>query len=246
MYEDELVPALFAEWPEYAFEAAGLTAGQHVLDVACGTGVVARAAVARGCRATGVDLNPGMIEVARSLAPDIEFFEGSAVDLPFEDGSFDAAVMQFGLMYVPDRPRSIAEMARVVVDGGAVVVVVWAPIEVNPGYLPLAEIFDELAGAQEAAMFRSPYTFGEEEALRATFAEAGLSEVTVTTVEGTARYDSVGAILRGEIDGSPLAGQISSSDPELVERATAALNEFIDADGRLAFPNPAVIAGAPV
>ena len=230
---------------ERALESAGLSAGQRVLDVACGTGILARAALAHGLSVTGVDLDPGMIEVARSLAPGAEFFEGPAESLPFEDDSFDAAIMQFGLMLVPDRLRALAEMGRVVVTGGSVVVLVWAPIETNPGYLPLALLFDELAGAEQAAMFRAPYTFGEEEELRSMFEQAGLRDVAVRTVEGTARYDSVGSLLRGEIDGSPLAGHVSSDDPHLVERATSALSEFIHPDGRLEFPNPAVIARPP-
>ncbi len=241
VYERELVPALFAEWPAHALRAADVHAGQRILDVACGTGIVARAALDRGCTVAGVDLNAGMLEVARGLAPGAEFFEGSASSLPFPDDAFDAAIMQFALMYVPDRPLALAEMRRVVVPGGVVVAVVWAEIESNPGYRALATLFDELAG-DHASTFRAPYSFGEPELLRSIFTTAGLRDVEVDTVDGLARFESVSAMLRGEIDGSPLAGHLASDDPDLVERATSALAAFVHLDGRLEFPNPAVIA----
>jgi ubiquinone/menaquinone biosynthesis C-methylase UbiE len=240
VYERELVPALFAEWPQHALRAAGVKPGQRVLDVACGTGVVARAALDMGCVAVGVDLNEAMLQVARSRAPNGDFFEGSASSLPFEADSFDAAIMQFALMYVPDRVLALSEMRRVVIDGGPVVAVVWAPIDTNPGYRALANLFDDVAG-EHAMTFRSPYSFGVPEVLESTFTAAGLRDVDVRTVEGVARFSSVDALLRGEIDGSPLAGRLFADDPELVKRATATLAEFIEPDGRVVFPNPAVI-----
>ncbi len=241
VYERDLVPALFAEWPGHALDAAGTRTGDRVLDVACGTGVVARVALERGCAVAGVDLNPGMLAVARSLAPEADFREGSASLLPFADDSFDVAIMQFALMYVPDRQLALEEMRRVVVGGGAVVAVVWAPIAMNPGYRALAAVFDEVAG-EHAVTFRSPYSFGEADALRALFAEAGLLRAEVTTIEGTARFSSVASLLRGEIDGSPLAGHISSDDPALIARVTAVLGALVRRDGSVVFPNPAVVA----
>jgi ubiquinone/menaquinone biosynthesis C-methylase UbiE len=183
-YERELVHPLFAEWPARALEAADVSPRQRVLDIACGTGVVARAALDLGCKVADVDPNAGMLEVARSLAPQAEFFEGSAESFPFPDDSFDAAIMQFGLMFVPDRPRALAEMRRVVVDDGAVVVLVWAEVETNPGYRVLAAVIDDLAG-EHAATFRSPYSFGDPAALRSSFESAGLRDIEVTTIDGS-------------------------------------------------------------
>ncbi|MGI9621431.1 MAG: class I SAM-dependent methyltransferase [Acidimicrobiales bacterium] len=241
IYEQELVQSLTAEWSYKGLGAAHVSAGQRVLDVACGTGILARAALGLGCTVTGVDNNAGMLDVARRLAPRAEFFEAPAESLPFEDDSFEAALMQFGLMFVEDRQRAVAEMRRVVVEGGAVVVTVWTEIDLNPGYRALAQVIDRLAG-KHAPMFRSPFSFGEPNALRSTFESVGLRDISVNTVFGVARFDSVEALLRGEIDGSPLARHISSDDPELVGRARSALAPFTRPNGRVEFPNPAVIA----
>ncbi len=240
VYERELVPALFAEWAPHILDAARVATGGRVLDVACGTGVVVRAALARRCTAVGVDLNLSMLRVAAELAPAARFVQGSASALPFRASAFDAAVMQFALMYVPDRSLAIREMRRLVAPGGGVAAVVWAEIDLNPGYRVLAALFDELAG-EHAATFRSPYSFGDSAVLRDLFATAGLKEIDVSTIEGTARFESVAALLRGEIDGSPLAGHLSSDDPTLIHRATIALGDLVQSDGRVIFPNPAVI-----
>jgi ubiquinone/menaquinone biosynthesis C-methylase UbiE len=240
VYERELVPALFGEWPPHILDAAGVQPGSRVLDVACGTGVVVRAARARRCTAVGIDLNLSMLQVAAGLAREARFIQGSASALPFRTDEFDAAVMQFALMYVPDRSLAIREMRRIVAPGGGVAAVVWAKIELNPGYRVLAALFDTLAG-EHAATFRSPYSFGDSALLRDLFANAGLKEIDVGTIDGTARFESVPALLRGEIDGSPLAGHLSSDDPALIHHATIALGDLVQSDGHVIFPNPAVI-----
>src|SRR5688500_232640 len=100
-YEQLFVPALFAQWAPKVLNAARLEAGQRVLDVACGTGVLAREALRRvgsSGHVTGIDAVPGMLAVAKQLAPNIEWRQGTAESLPFADGSFDAVVSQFGLM----------------------------------------------------------------------------------------------------------------------------------------------------
>src|SRR5262245_30404570 len=109
-YEALFVPALFGQWAPKLADAAQIQPGQRVLDVACGTGIVAREVSARigsGGRVVGVDPSPGMLAVARQLAPNIEWREGVAESLPFPDQSFDTVVSQFGLMFFTDRPRSL-------------------------------------------------------------------------------------------------------------------------------------------
>jgi SAM-dependent methyltransferase len=105
VYESKFVPALFGEWAPRLVEAAGVKPGQAVLDVACGTGVVARAAAGRTGghgRVVGVDLNEAMLVVAQRLRPDIEWRQGDAQAPPFPDASFDVVVCQSGLMFVSD------------------------------------------------------------------------------------------------------------------------------------------------
>ncbi|MBW2541151.1 MAG: class I SAM-dependent methyltransferase [Deltaproteobacteria bacterium] len=114
---DELFPsALFNEWAPRVSDSAGLRPGMRVLDVACGTGVLVLAAadfVKPDGSVVGLDLNPGMLEVAKRKTSDIDWREASADAIPFESASFDAVVSQFGLMFFPDKPLAIREMLRV-------------------------------------------------------------------------------------------------------------------------------------
>jgi SAM-dependent methyltransferase len=103
-YEDLFVPALFAEWAPVVVEAAQLQSGQRVLDVACGTGILARTAVSRVApngSVTGLDPNPGMLEVAARIAPRISWRQGTAESLPFGDQSFAAITTHHGVARFP-------------------------------------------------------------------------------------------------------------------------------------------------
>ena len=116
-YEDQFVPALFGQWATQLVDCARVRRGQSVLDVACGTGVVARTAskvVGADGRVVGVDLNLAMLEVAGHVTPDLEWVHGDAEDLPFADAEFDVALCQSALFFFADPGRAVAEMARVV------------------------------------------------------------------------------------------------------------------------------------
>lgn len=107
-YEALHVPALFKQWCPRVLDAAGVESGHSVLDVACGTGVLAREAAARvgpAGQVAGVDPGRGMLAVARELAPKLEWLEATAESIPFGDRSFDAVVSQFGLMFFSDRAK---------------------------------------------------------------------------------------------------------------------------------------------
>ena len=117
LYEQFYLPALFDQWPTRLIELAGLKAGDRVLDVACGTGVLARAARLRvGPAGTvyGLDVNPGMLAVAARAEPGVRWLQGQAESLPLPDSSIDHVFCQFGLMFFDDRRKAIGEMARVV------------------------------------------------------------------------------------------------------------------------------------
>jgi len=108
-YESTFVPALFAEWAPHLCDLAGVRPGQRVLDVACGTGIVARVAADRlagAGRVVGVDLNEAMLAVARRVRPDVEWRQGDAEALPFPPASFDRVLCQMALMFFPDRARA--------------------------------------------------------------------------------------------------------------------------------------------
>src|SRR3954465_2944813 len=112
-------------------EAAELDAGDRVLDVACGNGNAALAAARRFCRVTGLDYVPALLrragERARAEGVELQLVEGDAENLPFEDGSFDAAVSTYGIMFAPDQERAAREIARVVKPGGKIGLANWPP-----------------------------------------------------------------------------------------------------------------------
>jgi SAM-dependent methyltransferase len=164
IYEEFFVPALFAAWPGPVADAAGIGPGQKVLDVACGTGVLAREAASRvrpGGTVTGLDRNDGMLAVARRKAPEIEWRQGEAEALPFPDGRFDAVVSQFGLMFFEDRVLALAEMWRVLGPGGRLAVAVWDALERTPGYAAMTALLQRLFGARIADALRAPYCLGD-------------------------------------------------------------------------------------
>ncbi len=124
------IVGLFGQWAPQLVDCARARHGQSVLDVACGTGVVARAArevVGPDGRVVGVDLNPAMLDVARDARPDLEWVHGDAEDLPFADAEFDVALCQSALFFFADPGRAVAEMARVVIPGGVVALQTYAP-----------------------------------------------------------------------------------------------------------------------
>ena len=132
VYDDFFVPALFQGWVSRVVDAAKIASGHCVLDVACGTGVVTRE-IAKGLGANGsvigLDLNPGMLAVAKEKAPNIEWQQGNAEALPFDSNSFDVVICQFGLMFFEHRQAALKEMLRVLRQGGRLVIAVWDSLE---------------------------------------------------------------------------------------------------------------------
>jgi ubiquinone/menaquinone biosynthesis C-methylase UbiE len=245
VYEEYFVPALFQEWPERVLDAASLKAGERFLDVACGSGVLARYAVERvgvSGKVTGLDVNDGMLSVARRIAPAIEWESGRAEDLPFPDDSFDAIGCQFGLMFFDDRVGAIRDMMRVLSPGGRMAAAVWDSLDHSPGFLVLANLLQTFFGETAAKSLQAPFCLGDRQTLRAIFVEAGIQDAQIETHTGIARFRSMDDWLYTNIKGWTLAESIDDAQYyRLLQEAQIAFKPFLTSDGAIVFPSPAHI-----
>jgi SAM-dependent methyltransferase len=249
-YEGLHVDALFRQWAEPVLDAAGVTTGMRVLDVACGTGVAAREAFCRvgpTGSVTGLDVSPGMIAVAQTIEPSVIWIEGEAGRLPFDDDRFDAVVSQFGLMFFPDRVRAIRDMLRCVKPGARVAVAVWEALERSQAYPIAVDLLNRRAGPTAADALRAPFALGEVGELRGLFEEAGASAVSIHTQHGTARFPSVRTMVEADLRGWLPVMEVFLDD-DLIEMILAeaedALSEYITLDGEMVFDAPAHIVTA--
>lgn len=240
VYERKFVPALFGEWAPPLVEAAGVAPGNSVLDVACGTGVVARAAadrVGRQGRVVGLDINESMLAVARRLRPDIEWEHGDAADLPFPDASFEVVLCQASLMFFPDRASALREMARVVTPGGTVAVQVWASLESQSGYGPFIDIAARHAGQEAIDLLSSYWVLGDLDLVAALLDAASLEVTAIQTRVGKARFDSIDELVKTEVESTPLIDRISDQVYDsILEDARVALESFTTEDGSAEVP----------
>ena len=247
-YEEFFVPALFQEWAGRVADAAQIKAGDRVLDVACGTGVLARAAYERvGPKGSviGLDVNEGMLTTAKKKAPPITWKHGRAESLPFDDGSFDAVVSQFGLMFFEDRFAAIREMSRVLSPGGHLAVAVWDTLENTPGYASMSALLNRLFGAQTAEALYAPYSLGNTKNVLPLFDNPSLKDVQITTLDGMARFSSISAWVFTDIKGWTLSNSIDETQYQhLLKEAEKELQPYIISDGTVEFRAPAHIITA--
>jgi ubiquinone/menaquinone biosynthesis C-methylase UbiE len=245
IYEQFFVPALFQNWPKHIIELTPITAESSVLDVACGTGVLAREAAKISNYVTGVDLNSEMLGVARSTDATIRWEQGNAELLPFEDNSFDFVVSQFGLMFFDDKVKAIREMHRVLKPGGQMTVAVWVCIEDAIGYAAMKSLVIQLFGEELSPSFDAPFVLGDPDLLLSLFNDAGVPAPAIQTLDGNARYPSIEDWVYTDIKGWTLAGALDDGQFDLLlQRAKQAFQHLVQADGTVEFSSPAHIVSA--
>ncbi len=250
-YQDQLVPALMEEWAPRVAEAAGVRAGDRVLDVACGTGALTREAVRRAGpngAVTGLDLNPGMLAVAARLSPTVRWQEGSAQALPFPDRTFEAVISQFGLMFFPEPAGALREMMRVLVSGGRLAVAVWASLTDTSAYAAEVALVERLAGTAAGDALRAPFVLGEPGRLAEVCAAAGIPGAKVGLQEGRGRFPNIRTMVEVDLRGwLPIMGVVLEEQliGEILRQAELELKPFVTDDGTaVAFASPAVLATA--
>jgi ubiquinone/menaquinone biosynthesis C-methylase UbiE len=253
LYERYLVPVLFGPWADDLVSLAGLRGRERVLDLACGTGVVARqarAALAEGGLVVGADINQDMLRVARTQSADlaIEWRQADARALPFADHDFDVVFCQQGLQFVPERMAALSEIGRVLATGGRAVLAVWTSIEDSPGFDALASAIASHLGPEAAAgLRRGPFGYDARDDLKRNLVDAGFSEVRAQRREKLVRFPSPDEFVRRYALSTPLASAFSQADhsalAQLTDEVATALKEYTS-PAELAFPIVACLAVA--
>ena len=255
MYERGQVTSLMAPLAPRLIDAAAVQPAEHVLDVACGTGVVARLVAERvgsEGRVVGLDFNGGMLAVARSLPPvpgaAIEWVEASALAMPLPDAAFDVVLCQHGLQQFPDRLAALAEMRRVLRPGGRLAACVWGALERCPGMAAMVAALERHVSVAAANNRRAPFALSNTGEMERLVTSAGFSDVAVQTLVSPALYPSPAALVQFQLAGSPLSTMGGMTDEALaavIEDVDSAMAAYVT-DGQFTFPMEVVMVTARV
>jgi SAM-dependent methyltransferase len=233
-----------SEVGELVVERAGVEPGMELLDVACGAGNATIPAAREGARVTGLDFSPGLLAVAREWAADamveIDWVEGDAQELPFDDARFDRVISTFGHMFAPDHQRTAAEMRRVCRPGGTIAIACWTPEgSIGRMFRATAELLPPPPGGEP------PILWGTEQHIRELLGDGEFERHEVEwkdeSVESYARFmlDSFGPLLNAR----ELLGE---REAELDEAFRAFLaRENLADDGTLRFNGEYLLAVVP-
>ena len=245
-YERHLVPAIFAPCAGLLLDVAAPAPGERVLDVASGTGIVARLAarwVGADGTVAGSDVNDGMLDVARAAAsgnlPPIDWRTADATALPFPDAAFDVVCCQQGLQFFGDQAGALREMHRVLTPRGRLALAVWRPQEHSPGFAVLTQVLQRHASPEAAAVLRMPFAGPDRDALRRLLADAGFVDIWISIGVVTARFASAEDYLRLQAAASPLGPHLRGLDAARMDRMLDDVRESFEPhadDDGIAFP----------
>ncbi len=215
-YEKYFVPAIPAPLARDLMAAAQLRPQESVLDVACGTGVVARLAaeqLGRGARVAGLDLNPGMLAVARAVTPPglgIEWYETPAEAMPLGDAAFDVVLCQLGMQFFSDRAAGLREIRRVLAPGGRVVASLPGPTP--PLFAAMADAMTRHINTESAGFVHAVFSLHDPGQLRELFDTAGFREIDVRTAEHSLTLPPPREFLWQYVISTPLAGRLAQAE----------------------------------
>lgn len=250
-YERYFVPAIGAPAARGLVAIAALRPGERALDVACGTGVVARLAseaVGPAGTVAGLDVNPGMLAVARSTAPPgqaIEWHEASAEAIPLPDASFDVVLCQMGLQFVPDKHAALSEMRRVLAPGGRLILNVPGPTPQL--FTVMAEALARHIGADTAGFVNQVFSLHDTAEIHDLIGGAGFQDVSVRAETQSLRLPPPEEFLWQYVHSTPLAGAVAQVDDERrdsLERDVAAQWQALVEDRTLVLQVRMVVATA--
>jgi ubiquinone/menaquinone biosynthesis C-methylase UbiE len=241
-YEKYLVSALNARLAEEAVHTAALKAGEHVLDAACGTGIVARIAgqkVSPGGSIAGLDFDPAMLAVAASRVTSSDSVRyrwhcASAQAMPFENEVFDAVICLQGLQYFPDCAAALQEIRRVMKRGGRFVAVVWSTLEDCKGPLALSRALQRRD--IDAASVAKAYSAGDPHRMRRLLGVSGFGNVETHTSTTASRFPStrhfVDAMAAGSLSSRAAIAKVREEErAAFYEEVDRELAQYKDQDG---------------
>ena len=235
---------------EAVMDAAKVTQGMHVLDVCCGPGMLAAAAMARGAQSCGVDFSKAAIKIASTNAPGATFHECDAQSLPFSDNTFDAVTCGFGIIHIPEPDKALTEMHRVLKPGGHVAISLWLPPDSNNGF---GLLFGSIMANADRDLGLPPgpdfFQFSAPEKLNSALMEAGFFEPSTNRVNQIWELkDSQGlfdAILEGTVRTRALITAQSHDVQETISSDVAkGMEKYASIDGHYRVPMPALVGSA--
>ena len=244
LYNRYLVPLLFQPYADEVARRVAEWQPGRILETAAGTGVVTKAMhdAAPNTEITATDLNEAMLQVAgeRIDSGKVQFQPADALDLPFEDGSFDLVVCQFGVMFFPDKVRGNSEARRVLAAGGRYLSIIWDSVDRNPGSQRLSDSVAALFPDDPPRFLdRTPFGYSDPAQIEHDLLAAGFTDIEFETVEKRSRCGSARDVAVGMCWGSPLRNEIEERDPAkldaAVEAATASLMQW---EGVMGFDAP--------
>ncbi|MFI9815990.1 methyltransferase domain-containing protein [Saccharothrix variisporea] len=212
-YERYFVPTIGTAWAGALLEAADLRAGERVLDIACGTGVVTRRAAERvGPRGsvTGLDISAGMLEIARAGSAEIDWREGDAAALPLPDGAFDVVVSSLGMQFVEDKQSALREVHRVLTPGGRVAIATVGPTP--PLFAVLEQALARHVSPEVAGFMRAVFSLYDPEQLRTLATDAGFDDIDVRSKALTVTLPAPAEFLWQYVHSTPLIAAIATLD----------------------------------
>lgn len=232
-YEKYLGPFLFEPYARDLVSRLQDKKYNHILEIACGTGRVTThlAKSVQHDSLTATDLNIDMIEIARQIVPDheINWQVADAMNLPFADSIFDLVVIQFGIMFFPDKNKGLKEAYRVLKPGGKLIFNTWDQVQNNPAIHEGRLVIESYFGDQPPLFYNIPFSMYRENELHSLASEAGFKDITVTLVKKTGISASAADLARGMVEGNPIYLSICEKDPSLIrpieEHVTRVLHE---------------------
>jgi ubiquinone/menaquinone biosynthesis C-methylase UbiE len=247
-YERFFVPVIGRPLAVDLVEQADLQVRQNVLDVACGTGIVARLAYEKvgtdGC-VSGLDINPGMLAVARSVSEFIDWHEAGAEAIPIPEDTFNVVFCQMGLQFMEDKAAALKEMRRVLAPGGYLFINVPGPIA-EP-FVLMADALKNYIGEKAAGFVSSVFSLYDSDEIKELASRAGFRNIQINTYKKELHLPKIEEFLWQYIQSTPLADVVSEADEAscmALEKNVAKRWQSISENGSVVYAQPMVTMAA--